>query len=461
MAADVKTPPGPLAAATQDRERRFWRVLLLIVLAALAVRVGYVVVAKRHEPALGDQIYYRAQANTLARGEGFTDPRDGSQTAEHPPLTALALTPTSWVMERFDEGGDHLLAQRLTMTVFGAAVVLVIGLIGRAVAGDRAGLLAAGLAAIAPNLWVNDALVMSETLAALAVALAILFAYRFARDPTVANAALVGACIGLAMLVRAELGLLLPLMVLPMAWFAHRRRDGEPGATRAGFGVGGVATRFLVACLAALLLVSPWVVANLVRFDEPVFFSTNDGLTLCGANLHRTYYGQGTGLWALDCANFHTPPGDRSVVSNALRDRGFEFMGDHLGRLPAVMGVRVARVWSLYAPGFMATYNLNEGREEWVSWLGFVSFWLTVPFAVAGGVTLRRRRVPLTPLVAQFIVVTLTAALIYGLVRFRVPAEVALVVLAAVALDDLLDRRRTRAPGSAEGMPAMREWQTT
>ena len=322
-------------------------------------------------------------------------------------------------------------------------------------------MLAAGLAAIAPNLWVNDALVMSETLAALAVALAILFAYRFARDPTVANAALVGACIGLAMLVRVELGLLLPLMVLPMAWFAHRRRDGEPGATRAGFGVGGVATRFLVVCLAALLLVSPWVVANLVRFDEPVFFSTNDGLTLCGANLHRTYYGQGTGLWALDCANFHTPPGDRSVVSNALRDRGFEFMGDHLGRLPAVMGVRVARVWSLYAPGFMATYNLNEGREEWVSWLGFVSFWLTVPFAVAGGVTLRRRRVPLTPLVAQFIVVTLTAALIYGLVRFRVPAEVALVVLAAVALDDLLDRRRTRAPGSAEGMPAMREWQTT
>ncbi len=78
-------------------DRRFWRILLLIVLAALALRVGYVLLAKRHEPALGDQIYYVAQANTLARGDGFTDPRDGSQTAEHPPLTALALTPTAWV----------------------------------------------------------------------------------------------------------------------------------------------------------------------------------------------------------------------------------------------------------------------------------------------------------------------------------------------------------------------------
>ena len=44
--------------------------------------------------------------------------------------------------------------------------------------------------------------------------------------------------------------------------------------------------------------------SNLTRFDEPVLFSTNDGLTICGANLHRTYYGQGTGLWALDCAAF-------------------------------------------------------------------------------------------------------------------------------------------------------------
>ena len=78
-------------------DRRFWRILLLIVLAALALRVGYVLLAKRHEPALGDQIYYVAQANTLARGDGFTDPRDGSQTAEHPPLTALVLTPTAWV----------------------------------------------------------------------------------------------------------------------------------------------------------------------------------------------------------------------------------------------------------------------------------------------------------------------------------------------------------------------------
>ena len=239
----------------------------------------------------------------------------------------------------------------------------------------------------------------------------------------------VGVACGLAMLARAELGLLLPLMVLPVALFLHscsfKRRVGL----------------FLVAGLAAFVVVSPWLVANLTRFDDPVLFSTNDGLTICGANLHRTYYGDGTGLWALDCIEHAVPPGDRSVVSNALRSDGLHFIRDHLGRVPVVAAVRVARVWSLYAPGQMAGYNVNEGRDVEVSWAGFFTFWLLVPGAVVGGVMLRRRRVPITPLVAQFVMVTVTAAAIYGIPRFRTPAEVSLVVLAAVAFDGWWGRR--------------------
>lgn len=425
-------------------DRRFWRILLLIVLAALVVRVGYVMLAKRDERALGDQIYYVAQANTLARGDGFTDPRDGSQTAEHPPLTALALTPTAWLAQQLDGDGDHVLPMRLTMTIFGALVVLVIGVLGRSVAGDRAGLLAAAIAAVYPNLWINDGLVMSEALATLSVALAILLTYRFLRAPRASTAAWVGVAIGLAMLARAELGLLLPLMVLPVVLMLRvlpfRRQ----------------VLLFLLTCAVALAVVSPWLLANLTRFDEPVLFSTNDGLTLCGANLHNTWYGEGTGVWALDCASYPVK-GDRSEVSNQLRHDGLRFIADHLSRLPVVLAVREARVWNLYAPGFMANYNVNEGRDVEVSWAGFFSFWILVPCAVVGGVMLRRRRVPITPLVSQFVIVAVTAAAIYGLVRFRIPAEVSLVVLAAVAVDGWLGGRSDAAePGAdaADGRPA-------
>jgi 4-amino-4-deoxy-L-arabinose transferase-like glycosyltransferase len=414
---------------------RFWRALLLIVLAALAFRVGYVLLAKYDEERKGDQIYYNVAANQLARGDWFTDPRDGSQTAQHPPLTAIALLPTSFVAEQVDEDGDHVLPQRLTMAVFGAVVVLLIALVGRTVARDRAGLIAAAIAALYPNLWMNDGLVMSETLATAAVALAILLAYRFARDPTWTNAAWVGAAIGLAALARAELGLLLVFMVLPLAWFV---RTVEIGRRLLLFGA---------SCVAALVVVSPWLIANLTRFEEPVFFSTNDGLTICGANNKGSWYGDGTGLWALQgCGAYLKPLGElgleASTLSNDQRRQGLEYIGDHLGRLPVVVAARVARVWSVYAPGYMVDYNRGEGREEWASWLGFASFWVLVPFTIGGIVVLRRRRVPLTPLVAQFVLVTFTAAVIYGLVRFRVPAEVSIVVLSAVAVDHLLRRRR-------------------
>jgi 4-amino-4-deoxy-L-arabinose transferase-like glycosyltransferase len=426
-------------------DRRFWRILLLIVLGALVLRVGYVLLAKRNEPAKGDQIYYVAQANTLAHGEGFTDPRDGSQTAEHPPLTALALTPTAWLAQQLgdhDASSDNVLPMRLTMTIFGAAVVLVIGLLGRAVAGPRVGLVAAAVAAVYPNLWVNDGLVMSETLATLAVALAILLTYRFIRTPRASTAAWVGVAVGLAMLARAELGLLLPLMVLPVALMLKALPFSRQ------------VLLFLLACAVSLAVVSPWLIANLTRFDEPVLFSTNDGLTLCGANLQRTWYGEGTGVWALDCVNHPVPAGDRSVVSNALRRDGLEFIGDHLSRLPVVVAVREARVWSLYAPGFMAHYNENEGREVWASWLGFVAFWILVPGAVVGAVLLRRRRIPITPLVSQFVIVVVTAAAIYGLVRFRIPAEVSMVVLAAVAIDRWLGGRSEPAEADASVLDA-------
>src|SRR5262245_57336532 len=178
-------------------DARFRKILLLIVLGALAFRVGYVLLAKFDEPTKGDQVYYNITANQLARGNGFTDPRDGAEIAQHPPLTSLVLAPASWVNEQFDEGGEHLLAQRLTMAVLGAGVVALIALVGRRVGGNRAGLIAAVIAALYPALWMNDGLVMSETLAAGGVALSILLAYRFGRDPTWANAGWLGVAIGL------------------------------------------------------------------------------------------------------------------------------------------------------------------------------------------------------------------------------------------------------------------------
>ena len=65
--------------------------------------------------------------------------------------------------------------------------------------------------------------------------------------------------------------------------------------------------------------------------------------------------------------------------------------------------------------------------------------------AVAGFVVLRRRGQPLFILLAPFALVLIVSVTSYGILRFRAPADVALVVLGAVALDALLGSRRSGA----------------
>ena len=61
---------------------------------------------------------------------------------------------------------------------------------------------------------------------------------------------------------------------------------------------------------------------------------------------------------------------------------------------------------------------------------------------IAHAVAQRRRGEVTWILLAPFIIVAVTALTTYGNLRFREPAEIALVVLAAVAADELLRRRR-------------------
>jgi hypothetical protein len=65
--------------------------------------------------------------------------------------------------------------------------------------------------------------------------------------------------------------------------------------------------------------------------------------------------------------------------------------------------------------------------------------------AVVGAVVVRRKGVTLIPLLAPAVIVRVVAAVFYGLVRFRAPAEVSIVVLAAVAIDAAWARRVSAA----------------
>lgn len=395
---------------------------------ALVVRATYVVVAKWGDRDLtdeGDAIYYALAALQNAEGRWFQQVAGTGPAADHPPMTALLLTPVAGITD------GSILAERFVMVAIGTAAVVAMAVLAAQLAGRVAGLATGVIAALYAGFWVNDGLLMSESPTALLVALILLTALRLSARPSVAGAAVLGAVGGVAALTRAELVLLVVLLAAPATLAA--RPDGAAWRTRL--------RDLAVVGVTAGAIVAPWVGWNLARFEEPVLLSTNGGFTLAGANCDTSYYTSGIGFWNLECSFAASPgAGDHSEMDEALRAAAFEYVGDNADRLPAVVLARLGRTWGVYAPEQMVELNVGEGRERGVSWAAMVSYWLLLPVAAAGVPIARRSGVRLWPLVATVVLVTVVTVLFYGIVRFRLPADVSLVVLAGIAVGSAVER---------------------
>jgi 4-amino-4-deoxy-L-arabinose transferase-like glycosyltransferase len=410
--------------------KRFGLGLTLISVGAAIWRLGYLFAVKVDDALLlNDSLYYSIQAGRNSEGDWFREGLTDLPGAEHGPLTSLYLTP--WSLG----GGDNVGRQRFAVTLVGIAVVPLVGLLARRVGGPRAGLVAAAIAAVYPNLWINDSLVMSETLAVALVTVALLVALVLHDRPTWPIAAGLGALVGLAALTRSELALLAPAFA-GLAWWRAGAAGGATGVRRL------LPSGALLA--ASLLTVAPWLGANLVRFERPVLMSTNDGTTLLGANCPQTYE-RDIGGWDIRCLepvpNDDTV--DASVRSAARRELAVQYVEDHVTRLPVVVAARIGRILDVYGLGSLVALDGGEEKAEWAVWLGIVAWWVLAPLAVVGWLALRRaRRSERWWLLTVPAIVLVTTVLFYGAHRIRAPAEPVIVVLAAAGLSALVPALR-------------------
>jgi hypothetical protein len=411
-----------------------------LVAAGFLVRVGAWLALAPEKTDGGDPLFYHVTANVLAQGRGFPEPLnwlDGARhvpSALHGPLYPVALSLSSRL------GGTTYVDHKFASILIGTATVLMTARVARRLGGRVAGLFAAALAALYPNLWMIDGLMFPEGLFALLTTSCILAAYRWYDRPRLFTAAVLGGLIGLAALTRGEGLLLAPLLVVP--WFLRRR-----GLTRRHRW-----THLVVAGTACVAVLAPWTIRNAVTFEEFVPLSTNGNELLMYANCDDSYHGRLIGYWSFDCQVRHRrelgePPGDESQKARYWRDVGVRYARDHLTEVPGVVAVRVLRQWELYKPWQTVEFSTIEGRQKGPAALGVGMYYVLGAASVAGVVQLRRRQVPLLPLAAQAIGVTLTAAYAYGTVRFRAPMEPVLCVLAGVAaVPGLAWTRRKLAP---------------
>jgi 4-amino-4-deoxy-L-arabinose transferase-like glycosyltransferase len=444
---------------SRSPEARFPLALAGIAAAALMLRVANVLWWRPSDPSItegtlrGDAFFYHWQGRALAEGHGYIDPGAWrfldvfTPSAAHPPGYSTFLGVWSWF------GVDSITGHRLVSSLLGVGTVVIIGVLARRLAGDRAGLLAAGLAAVYPMLWINDGMLLSESLASLSTALFLLLAYRFRDQPGYGAAALLGASIGLCALSRTEVVLLFPAVAVPFALLVREK----PWPTR--IGMAGVC------CVVGGLVLAPWALFNLGRFEEPVTMTSGTGAALSAGACDEVWEGPLLGYYA---ACFDTPfPGadpelaaaldadpdnrelraeyaatvDESERDVAPNEEAQAYYREHKSRIPVVVAARVARVWGLWSPQQLVDLDADvENRGRAASWAAQLMYYVLLPFGVLGVVALWRRRQSVLPVLALAGVVTFAAVITFGVTRYRATFEPALVLVAAIGVDALLRR---------------------
>ena len=433
----------------------------------------------RDAPLTGDGAFYHETANLLAEGKGYIDPflytsgycaeADGSgydflattdcatrevtradgtvtrevvrvppgtvmPTAAHPPLWPFVLSIASRL------GLESVAQHRAIGLLLGALGVMMIGLAGRELYGDRVGLVSAYIAAIYGFLWLNDWSVMSEPLVTVFVPVLTIVAVRWWRRPSWRLALAVGVLSGLGGLLRSELlayGPLLALLALIL-----RRRAWRSTLRDAAIVVGATA-----------LVLAPWVVRNLTTFAEPVYLSPT-GTLLAQTNCDATYYGDKIGYWERFCSE-PVPLGpegeylDESQRDSVQRARARDYITHHRSRLLFVaVPARVGRMFNLWDPVQTARFDIYvEGRDFRWSIVALVQYYLVLIGAVAGAVLAWRRRLTLAPVLLWPALLVVTAATSFGNNRYRVSVEPSLLWLASLAICDFV-RTRNRTTSS-------------
>lgn len=416
----------PSSVGPWVRADPFRRWVVVASLLALVVRVAWGLWVDHDPQALYDPARYLGFGREIAAGRGLVEPITGNPTAYYPPGYPWFVGIVTWGSEPIVE--RTVTAVVLVQAVLGALTVVFGAVVGRALAGRRAGVLTAFGLALYPNLVFHSGAVLGETLynALFLAFCAVVATTRVPEGLAGRRTAAAGVLLGLAVLVRPISLAILPVAAL--AWWIGTRDRRVVLRSTALLVVG------VVACIA------PWTVRNALRMDAFVPISTNTGENLCIGHAPGAT-GAFAGLEA--CATEETvldgPAGevaaDREKIRVAIdaaradpaREVGllwerFYFTWVRDGDHDAVFAVQSYR-----SDRFIA-----EGTERVLIRVADLAYWAVCALGLAGAVVLVRRRRWLDVFVVGSAVMTAAVPLaFFGDARFKVPVIPLLLVLAA------------------------------
>ncbi|MGH9175972.1 MAG: glycosyltransferase family 39 protein, partial [Vicinamibacterales bacterium] len=314
--------------------------------------------------------------------------------------------------------GERLLPARLLLAVVGTAACGMVYWLGREVFSRRVGLIAAACAAVSPPLVGFSVLVLSETafaacLAASLAAMARLTHIGFAAEDRLrglAWSAAVGTIVALAVFMRPTWLPAAPLFAACYVCTAEFRR--------------AALARGAVVLLSTGMLLLPWTVRNSLVTGHPVVTTL-----WVGPSLYDGLNPQAAG--ESDMAFF-----DRERLSARLteyevdrhyRRKALEFVREHPWRTVELAAAKFVRFWKPWP---------NAAQfDRWPYRLAVAAAFLPMAALALRGLWVHRREFWAWALTAgPVLLFTLVHMVFVGSLRYRLPAEYPLWVLAAAGL---------------------------
>jgi 4-amino-4-deoxy-L-arabinose transferase-like glycosyltransferase len=343
--AGLRDGEDPRRAALTRAERRW---LLGIVVVAALLRIAWLAFANVDPPtALGDTYSYWYHGNSIADGRGYVSYVDGRATAYYPIGFPAILGGLYWLAGHVPAADpDLMLVTGGFQVVVSVATVALTFVIGRRLAGARAGLVAAGIMALFPNLIHElTAIQVETTFIFLAVAaLAIIVDHDWSSGPPGRNRLLAfGAVLAVSALVRPFslpllLGLFLALLAVGLGWRRSLVLTSVP----------------LLVLVAAF---TPWTIRNAIALDAFVPSSTNMGDTLC---IDRNSEATGSFRWTVHdgCVDINLP----EVARNRGNTRkAIEWVVHNPERELVQIGRRARHMFAHDHDGIQTTETMGSG----------------------------------------------------------------------------------------------------
>jgi 4-amino-4-deoxy-L-arabinose transferase-like glycosyltransferase len=403
-------------------DRRARQLIVAAVGLGFTLRLAFGMLYWVDKPLTHDEREYLSLARSIASGRGMaydesqemgTSPRFGR--APGYPLFLAAL----------DAGRPdpaHTPARvKIAQSAVGAIGVWLIGMLAMSYAGARAGVAAAGLAAVYPPLVFVPAYVFSETLySTLALTTALVLQRAVDRANTTVDgwtsgwlALGAGAVAGAAALVRPAMLFFLPLAV---AWLLLRRRTSLAIALAA----------------AAVAVCAPWTLRNWQQYDRFIVIASEGGVTFWTGN-HPLARGEGD-LAAnpdLKSAELAFRQARSGLSPEALEPLYYDAALKWMASNPAAAAALVARKAFYTVVPVGPSYALHSTRYRVLS-VG--PYLLTVPFAIAGARRLWRSRRRPTALFLLAGSALLVCLVFFPQERFRIPVIDPVLIICAAAL---------------------------